>query len=97
MRTYKFSKKAEGDLIDIWTYSFDRWGKIQADHYVQALYSAICLLVENPLMSKSRDAFGTGYRSHSQGKHIIFYRPTHYGIRVVRILHQSMDSERHLP
>lgn len=66
MQTYKFSKKAEGDLMGIWIYTFDVWGKIQADNYVQAIYSVICLLVENPQMGKSREALRTGYRSYYQ-------------------------------
>lgn len=97
VRVYKLSKKAEHDLIAIWNYTFDQWGETQADDYLQTIQSAIRLLVENPQMGKSREALRMAYRSHYQNKHVIFYRPTHYGIRVVRILHQSMDSERHLP
>lgn len=70
--------------MDIWIYTFDVWGKIQADNYVQAIYSAICLLVENPQMGKSREALQMGYRSYYQSKHVIFSdRPiTVYGLFV---------------
>jgi toxin ParE1/3/4 len=94
---YKLSKKAELDLINIWNYTFDRWGETQADEYLQTIQSAIRLLVANPEIGKSREAIQTGYRSYYESKHVIFYRPYRYGVRVIRILHQSMDSERHLP
>lgn len=29
-------------------------------------------------------------------RHIIYFRPTGYGIAVIRILHQRMDAPRHL-
>jgi plasmid stabilization system protein ParE len=45
---YKLSKKAEFDLINIWNYTLEQWGEKQADDYLQAIQSAIRLLVENP-------------------------------------------------
>lgn len=93
---YKLSKRAEQDLIAIWNFSFDQWGEIQADGYLQTLHSTIRLLVKNPEMGKSRDALGAGYRSFHQSRHVIFYQPCGFGVRVIRILHQSMDVERHL-
>jgi toxin ParE1/3/4 len=96
MPRYKLSKKAEHDLINIWNYTLDNWGETQADNYVQSLKSAVELLIENPELGKSRDGIRTGYRSYNLGKHVIFYCSCNYGIRVVRILHQSMDVGRHL-
>jgi toxin ParE1/3/4 len=94
---YKLSKRAEQDLTVIWNFSVDRWGETQADDYLKTLHAAIQLLVENPQMGKSRDAIRTGYRSFHQGRHLIFYRPYDDGIRVIRILHQSMEVESHFP
>lgn len=37
-----------------------------------------------------------GYAKLSVGSHVAPYREASYGFEVVRILHQSMDFERHL-
>ena len=97
MRVYKLSKQAEHDLTAIWDYTLEHWGETQADDYLQAIQSAIRLLVNNPEMGSSRENLQTGCRSYCQGKHVIFYRPYSYGVRVIRVLHQSMEIERHLP
>jgi plasmid stabilization system protein ParE len=39
---------------------------------------------------------GRGYLRYKSGSHTIFYRATGRGIYVVRVLHQSMNHERHL-
>jgi toxin ParE1/3/4 len=38
-----------------------------------------------------------GYRQYPSGSHVLFYRFTADGIDVVRILHERMDYERHIP
>ena len=38
-----------------------------------------------------------GYRKHSSDSHVLYYRLTNDGIDVVRILHERMDHERHIP
>ena len=96
MRVYKLSKQAEQDLTAIWDYTVEQWGESQADAYLQAIQSAIRLLVGNPEIGPSREVLRTGYRSYCHGKHVIFYRPYSYGVRVIRILHQSMEIERHI-
>lgn len=96
MPTYRLSKQAEEDLEAIWEYTVLHWSEKQADCYLQAIQAAIGLLAENPELGCSRETLRIGYRSYSHGKHIIFYKPDSYGVRVIRVLHQSMESERHL-
>jgi toxin ParE1/3/4 len=38
-----------------------------------------------------------GYWKIPSGSHVLFYRLTADGIDVVRILHERMDFERHIP
>lgn len=96
MLVYKLSKQAERDLIAIWDYTIEQWGEAQADSYLQAMQAAIRLLVDNPDLGLSRESLRSGYRSYCHGKHVIFYRPYSYGVRVIRVLHQRMECERHL-
>lgn len=40
MRTIHVHGSAESDLIGIWRYSFEQWGELQADKYLDELDSA---------------------------------------------------------
>ncbi|EMS7707478.1 type II toxin-antitoxin system RelE/ParE family toxin, partial [Vibrio cholerae] len=47
---------------------------------------------ENPDIGKSCDEIREGYRKFPQGSHVIFYQQIgSQQIRVIRILHKSMD------
>lgn len=48
MRTIHVHGSAESDLIDIWRYSFEQWGELQADKYLDELDSGIRKLADNP-------------------------------------------------
>jgi toxin ParE1/3/4 len=54
------------------------------------------LLADSPTVGRSCDAIRLGYRKYHEGRHLIFYVLIPEGIKVVRILHDSMDAERHL-
>ncbi len=55
MRSIHIHGLAESDLIDIWRYSFDEWGEVQADKYLDELDSGIKRLAENPEIGMKRD------------------------------------------
>jgi toxin ParE1/3/4 len=42
------SALAESDLIGIWQYSFEEWGEIQADKYLDQLDGGIRKLADKP-------------------------------------------------
>ena len=48
-------------------------------------------LSENPLIGKPRTDIKPGYYSFPEGRHVIFYTLTSYGIDVIGIPHQRMD------
>ena len=37
-----------------------------------------------------------GYQKYAVGRHFVFFRMSDIGVDVIRVLHQSMDVERHL-
>ncbi|MDQ2082697.1 type II toxin-antitoxin system RelE/ParE family toxin [Xanthobacteraceae bacterium Astr-EGSB] len=41
------------------------------------------------------DHIRSGYFSYSVGSHVLFFTPREGGIVIVRVLHQSMDFNRH--
>ena len=89
--SYKIRELTEQDLQQIWRYSFQQWGKNQADKYLRAIFSRFKWLAEHPSLGKKRDDVKTGYYCFPQGKHLIFYTIAVNGIDVIGIPHQSMD------
>lgn len=90
------SALAELDLIGIWEYSYGQWDADQADKYLDELDKGISLLADNPELGISRDEVREGYRVLFINNHAIYYTLTQTAILIVRVLHEQMDSGRHL-
>jgi toxin ParE1/3/4 len=82
---------AESDLIDTWRYSFEEWGEVRADKYLDELE-----LAENPEVGMKRDYVREGYRALFVGNHAVYYMVTPAAIHIIRALHGRMDPDRHL-
>lgn len=93
---YVLSPRAQEDIDEVWNFSVERWDEDQAEHYVRKLEDALTLLADNPRLGRPCDSVRPGYFKLAVGSHIIFFRLTKIGIDVARILHQSMDFDRHL-
>ena len=96
MTEYALSRRAQSDLDEIWDYSAQVWGRDQANRYVEALRDSIKRVAADPSRGRSMTVGRKSYRRYRSGSHLIFYRKAKRGIRIVRILHESMDHERHL-
>lgn len=49
------------------------------------------LLAKNPGWGRPREDLRPGLRSLPFGRHLIYYRVTHRGVEIVRVLHASRD------
>ena len=96
MRKIHINELAEGDLIGIWQYSFEEWGAVRADKYLDELDSSIKLLPDNPDLGIKRDYVSDGYRVLFVASHAVYYTVTPTTIHVIRVLHGQMDPDRHL-
>jgi toxin ParE1/3/4 len=95
--TYVLSSRARRDLSDIWDYSAKQWSAVQADRYIRLIAAACEGLASGRSIRRSADTVRAGYFRHQIGSHVLFYRARpRGGIEIVRILHQSMDVDRHL-
>jgi toxin ParE1/3/4 len=92
---FRFSRRAEADLLSIGKYTLRTWGKAQTARYLRELEVACQTLADNPALGRACDGIRPGLRRLEDGKHVIFYRRELTGILVVRILHQSMLPDRH--
>jgi toxin ParE1/3/4 len=92
MQAFTLSQRAIRDLDGIRDFTIETWGVEQAQKYVTDIRLEIQKQAINPSLRRPCDDIRKGYfRANS---HAIFFRPSVHGIRVIRILHQSMDFKR---
>ncbi len=90
------SPLAEDDLLDIWQYSYNKWGVNKAGEYLLQLDAGMQGLANNPMLGKSREAVRRAYRSIQINRHVIYYKYHGDIIDIVRVLHERMIPEKHL-
>jgi toxin ParE1/3/4 len=92
---YRFSRRAEADLLGIAAYTLQTWGEEQALRYLDELEACCRMLADNPALGRGCEEVRAGLRRMECGRHVVFYREAGGGIRVSRILHGRMLPERH--
>jgi toxin ParE1/3/4 len=93
--SFRFSRRAEADLLGIGDYTLRTWGKAQAISYLRDLEACCQALAHNPALGRPCDDVRPGLRRMERGKHVVFYRREAGGILISRILHQRMLPDRH--
>ena len=96
MADYVLSGQADRDLIEIYTFSYQRFGEARADAYLLALEERFSILAEQPLLGRRIDHIREGYLRYEHASHSIFYTRRDDDILIVRVLHTRMDIEQHL-
>ena len=96
MAEFRLSPAAQRDLDAIFDYTATTWGLAQALRYADLIEAACADLADAPLRAQGCDDIRPGYRRRASERHMIYFRPTGYGIAIIRILHQQMDPLRHL-
>jgi toxin ParE1/3/4 len=91
MSSYSLSPEAKKDLLDIHAYTQNKWGRQQAQKYIDALEKRCDELAQSPHLGRERPEIKPDYRSIADGKHVIFYRVGDSGIEILRVLHGRMD------
>ncbi len=90
------SAQAENDLINIWSYSYKKWGEKQADHYLDRLSEGFELIAANPNLTYLRKEFAKPVYIYPYEHHLIIYVILDKTINVIRVLHESMNVELQL-
>jgi toxin ParE1/3/4 len=95
---YKVSQAAFDDLVDIGAYTQKEWGISQRDSYLRDIETRFETLASNTEHStvKDRSEIRKECFSSSINEHIIVFRKTKYGVRILRVLYKKMDFIRHL-
>ena len=93
MKKYKFTRQADQHLSDIYLYTAERFGRAQADSYLQGFAATFDLLADNPRMGRAADHIRPGLRRHEHAGHVIFYRETGEGLLIVGVIHSRRRPE----
>lgn len=104
----ELSSTAQADLREILRWTRRRFGSAQESAYRRLLQDALKALKAGPniIGARQRQEIGPGYRTlhigrgRGRARHFILFRVVRPEedrvIRVVRILHDAMDPERHI-
>lgn len=96
MAEFRLTPAAQADVEAIFDHGVAAWGLPQAMGYTDRIEAALHATAGAPMQAPSCDHIRSGYRRRSVGQHVIFFRPTEYGVAVVPILHRRMDPLLHL-
>lgn len=93
--TYVLSPMAEADLEEIWIYTAQEWSIEQAEIYTNDIIDSFEEIAAGKKSGRSASV-REGYLKVLVGRHVIYFQIRGEVITITRILHQSMDVERHL-
>ena len=82
--------QARLDLIDAALYIAED-DPAAADRFLDAITETMQRLARHPMLGRTRPELAPELRSFPYRQHVIFYRPVHGGIEVMRVLHGSRD------
>lgn len=95
MPVFRFTRRAEVDLLGVANHTLHAWGAKQTALYLGKLEICCQMLAENPSAGRLCENIRPGLHRFEHGMHVVFYRPERNGILISRILHQSMLPEKH--
>ena len=91
----KLRARARADLRQIAAYTSSQHGEEQATAYLRAIDAVLQWLAEHPGLGAAVPR-RPGLHSYPAGRHRVYFRVDGGTLSVVRVLHQTMDVERHL-
>ena len=96
MAEYRLGPRAQRDLDALFDHTVSHWDLAQALRYTERVEATCAQLADAPLRAQACDHICQGYRRRTVQQHVIYLRPTSYGIAIIRILHHRMEAVRHL-
>ncbi|AAK24946.1 conserved hypothetical protein [Caulobacter vibrioides CB15] len=89
--SYRLSRKAEQDLIDIYVAGVGLFGVAQAERYQDTLEAAFGAIAAFPHIGRERPELRPPVRVHPCKSHIILYVLDERGALIVRVRHAGED------
>lgn len=94
MHKYQITPDAREDLKEIARYTYQTWGRQQANCYLQDMYDLFLRLAENPGIGRTRHDIKSGLLSFPAKEHIVFFRIDGKKLIILRVLLASRDLHR---
>ena len=85
------SDKARADLVAIWQYTADNWGRVQARAYLSGLDGLLAMLADYPDVGRERREIRPPVRLHPYRSHLVIYRADGLDSDVLRVVHNRSD------
>ncbi|MDX6750455.1 type II toxin-antitoxin system RelE/ParE family toxin [Geminicoccaceae bacterium 1502E] len=90
--TWRLTRRAEADIIEIYIRGVQAFGLAEADAYHRKLEQAFQLLAQFPQIAPERAEIDPPVRIHPCGSHIIIYRAAADGeVLIIRVRHSRED------
>ena len=90
--TFRLTRRAEDDIVDIYRFTAETFGLQQADAYHDRLHKAFRIIGEQPNIARERPEISPPVRIHPCGAHIIIYVAPHgEPVLILRVRHGSED------
>ena len=96
MRKITIKPLADNDLEEIWFYSYNKWSYEQANHYHREIMVGLQDIAKDISIGKQIDNIKLGYRRYKINHHYVIYKTIQSHIDIVRVLHEKMDTPKHL-
>jgi toxin ParE1/3/4 len=91
--SYRLSRRAEDDLIQIYVSSVEAFGENQAERYQDALEAAFQLIGEFPEIARERPEYNPPVRIHPCKSHVLIYLVGPQGRCILRVRHAREDGD----
>jgi toxin ParE1/3/4 len=93
---YKLSELASNDIDSIIDYTIDKFGIDTMLKYHSSLEKCIQIIGNNTEIGLKSDYIIKDYYRFNHRSHVIYYQKIKTSILIIRVLHKSMDVNRHL-
>jgi toxin ParE1/3/4 len=92
---YRYSLQAEADVDEITAFTIRTWDGAQAAEYISGLETLCQALSDGRGVGRACNHVSLGLFRIDYVSHVVFYRRSSYGVRIVRVLHQRQLPELH--
>ena len=92
----KLKPKAFEDLDNIYLYSINNFGKVQAVKYIENINQTFIRISNNTASTQACVYIKPNLKKLIIKSHVIFFYTHNDAIEVIRVLHQSQDFQKHI-
>ena len=89
--SYRISRKAEDDIVQLYLTGVRLFGTAQAERYYDGLERAFKFVAAHPLAVRERTEIDPPIRIHPYGAHLVVYMADYEGVLILRIRHGRED------